>query len=355
MGSSAQADPEMQELMKKIEEGKASTHELFIAVDEDKSGMISKDEYSTLARRLGMNLSQHRVNEIFASLKQGSEDEDNLNEQEFGKAMEYLQQKNTNMALDFLGLSPALLTISLIFLGIILILIFIFIFLGIQAFALGGTFGSVVNSLMPFGNISLHLSPKPPEEEPEPSSPPPKTPPRTSTSANQSARPRRSSNPTRSDSFSISYHNQLTPISHSPLLSPPHSPSLFLAPVAPPLLPMVVPDAVVVRHVIAIAATDHAVVVPFEAPAVKAIQVLTRTRLTLRRLLLLNYLPNLNRDMLPHYEFTIVTLLHQHHSNILISYPPPLLVEFTPAQRAFIRISLCLYNDALRAKQMIAR
>lgn len=47
----------MLELMKKIEEGKASTHELFIAVDEDKSGMISKDEYSTLARRLGMNLS----------------------------------------------------------------------------------------------------------------------------------------------------------------------------------------------------------------------------------------------------------------------------------------------------------
>lgn len=53
------------------------------------------------------------------------------------------------MSLDILGISPALLTIALIYIGIILILFFCFIFLGIKAFALGGTFGSVVNSLMP--------------------------------------------------------------------------------------------------------------------------------------------------------------------------------------------------------------
>lgn len=53
------------------------------------------------------------------------------------------------MALDFLGLSSELLTLSLIILGIVLLLLLVFIFLGIQAFALGGTFGSVINSLMP--------------------------------------------------------------------------------------------------------------------------------------------------------------------------------------------------------------
>lgn len=60
------------------------------------------------------------------------------------------------MALEFLGISPGLLTLSLIFLSTILILIFTFIFLGIQAFALGGTFGAVINSLLPMG-ISIIL------------------------------------------------------------------------------------------------------------------------------------------------------------------------------------------------------
>lgn len=60
------------------------------------------------------------------------------------------------MALDFLGISPALLTMLLIQGAIILLLIFIFIFLGIQAFALGGTFGAVVNSILPMGNNLFH-------------------------------------------------------------------------------------------------------------------------------------------------------------------------------------------------------
>jgi Ca2+-binding EF-hand superfamily protein len=68
-GGAAKADPEMVELMKKIEEGKASPEDMFKAIDKDGSGSISKEEYSTLARRLGMNLSEHRVTEIFASLK----------------------------------------------------------------------------------------------------------------------------------------------------------------------------------------------------------------------------------------------------------------------------------------------
>lgn len=38
---------------------------------EDGTNSISKSEYSTLAKRLGMNLSEHRVNEIFANIKKG--------------------------------------------------------------------------------------------------------------------------------------------------------------------------------------------------------------------------------------------------------------------------------------------
>lgn len=65
--------------MKKIEEGKASPEDMFKAIDEDKSGSISKTEFNTLAKRLGMNLSAHRINEIFASLKSGDNVGDSLN------------------------------------------------------------------------------------------------------------------------------------------------------------------------------------------------------------------------------------------------------------------------------------
>jgi len=56
------------------------------------------------------------------------------------------------MSLDSLGISKELLIFGVIYLSVILILIFVFIFLGIQAFALGGSFGAVINSLMAVGN-----------------------------------------------------------------------------------------------------------------------------------------------------------------------------------------------------------
>ena len=149
-------DEEIADIMKKISEGKATTHELFMAMDQagDKSGSISKTEFKSLANKLGIQLTDHRVNEIFASIKKtsgGSGTDEELNEKEFEIGLKYLQQKNTFMALDILGISPAFLTIALITVAIILLLIFVFIFLGIEAFALGGTFGAIVNSVMPAG------------------------------------------------------------------------------------------------------------------------------------------------------------------------------------------------------------
>jgi hypothetical protein len=132
--------------MKKIDAGTATNADMFKAFNTDNSTGISKTEYETVARRLGMNLSAHRINEIFASFNQDADDE--LNEAEFGKAMQYLQKKNIDMALDSLGISPAFLKLSLIILAVLLLLVFIFVFLGIQAFGLGGTFGAVINSLI---------------------------------------------------------------------------------------------------------------------------------------------------------------------------------------------------------------
>ena len=53
------------------------------------------------------------------------------------------------MSLEKLGISPALLGIALGTLALVLILLFVFIFLGIKAFAIGGTFGAVINSFIP--------------------------------------------------------------------------------------------------------------------------------------------------------------------------------------------------------------
>lgn len=57
------------------------------------------------------------------------------------------------MSLEALGISKDLLAIGIIYLCIILLLLFAFIFLGIEAFSIGGSFGSVINSLMAVGKI----------------------------------------------------------------------------------------------------------------------------------------------------------------------------------------------------------
>lgn len=101
-------------------------------------------------------MSEHRTNELFATIKKNRNPNDNkeiddtqLNLEEFEEAYNYIIKKKTYMSLEKLGVSPALLALSLGTLIVILILLLIFIFLGIKAFALGGTFGSIINSIIP--------------------------------------------------------------------------------------------------------------------------------------------------------------------------------------------------------------
>ena len=59
------------------------------------------------------------------------------------------------MSLEMLGISKGLLTLAIINLSILLVLLFAFIFVGIEAFALGGAMGSIINSIIPMGKIYL--------------------------------------------------------------------------------------------------------------------------------------------------------------------------------------------------------
>jgi uncharacterized protein (UPF0333 family) len=56
------------------------------------------------------------------------------------------------MSLESLGISTGIMNWGLISLSFLLLLLIAFIFVGIQAFALGGAMGAIINSLIPIGN-----------------------------------------------------------------------------------------------------------------------------------------------------------------------------------------------------------
>jgi len=124
-------------------------------VDANKSGGIDKEEFSTVTSRMGMNLTSHRINEIFANIKKKkitlnkTEDIYELDIVEFDQALNYLQKKSVNMTMERIGLSLGKIMKTIIWIGFIMCLLIIFIFLGIAAFSLGGSFGAVVNSIIP--------------------------------------------------------------------------------------------------------------------------------------------------------------------------------------------------------------
>ena len=139
-------------LMRKVTDGTASSKELFRLVEMEGSGNggINREEFQSLALKLGMMMSEHRIAEIFSRCKdKNSKKVNELDEKEFEDAIMYIQFKRVGEALNILGLSRGQLIFLFIMLTIILLLMFGFIFVGIAAFSIGGTFGSIINSILP--------------------------------------------------------------------------------------------------------------------------------------------------------------------------------------------------------------
>jgi len=142
------------EILKKMKDGAITINDLFRLSDMDGNGYIGMEEFKIMAKRLGMPLTEHRTNEIFTSVLEKNNQnnlEMKLNEQDFEIAFNYLQAQSIAVTLEYLGINSELLTLILIWLIILLLIIFAFIFVGIEAFALGGSFGAVINSLFPIG------------------------------------------------------------------------------------------------------------------------------------------------------------------------------------------------------------
>jgi len=147
----------MTERIKQIEgnalQNKGSVRDLFHLVDFDRSGTISAEEFTLCVKRLGFQLNEHRMIEIFSKCKKGIESindmkASDLNEEEFAMALDYLEQKVATSSMSLLGCSWYHLMMMLMFLSFVLLLIFVFLFLGVSAFLAAGTFSSVINSVM---------------------------------------------------------------------------------------------------------------------------------------------------------------------------------------------------------------
>ncbi|EWS74830.1 phage head-tail adaptor family protein, putative (macronuclear) [Tetrahymena thermophila SB210] len=154
-------DDQTKDILKRLNEGKISIQDIFRSLvnQEGQNGMINIDTFCTFLNRIGITLSQHRANEIFAIIKKknilsSQKEQFLLSEDEFERAFEYVNLKKISMSLEKLGISAALLALSLGTLVLILVLLFVFIFLGIQAFTLGGTFGAIINSIIPMAAAS---------------------------------------------------------------------------------------------------------------------------------------------------------------------------------------------------------
>lgn len=142
----------MKHITGSVSQGKGSASDLFVLIDIDRNGSISEEEFRMCMVRLGYQLNEHRLVEVFSKCKRkldGNTAE--LTEQEFKEALEYLEIKIAGTTLSLLGRSWTRLMLVLVLLLFLLALIMAFIFLGMSAFVTGGTFSAIVNSCMTIG------------------------------------------------------------------------------------------------------------------------------------------------------------------------------------------------------------
>merc|ERR1711865_123325 len=145
---SALISSRMKQISDKLSGSKGDAGDLFALTDVDGNGKINMEEFNMCTVRLGYKLNPSRVNEIFSRCKKDLSAEE-LNEQEFKEALDYLQTRVATTSHMMLGKSWGTLMLILCLLTFILFLLLVFIFLGMSAFTQGGgTFNAVINSCM---------------------------------------------------------------------------------------------------------------------------------------------------------------------------------------------------------------
>lgn len=141
----------LKQISDNVNKKEGGVSDLFALIDLDHSGTISMEEFKMCTVRLGFQLNEHRIMEIFSKCKKGSSkdtDYQELKEEEFKLALDYVKGKIVENSMSLLGRSKGRLMRKLAGMVIVLLMLMCFIFLGINAFITGGTFNSIINSVM---------------------------------------------------------------------------------------------------------------------------------------------------------------------------------------------------------------
>ena len=121
-------------------------------------GYVTLNEFNILLKRLSINLSNHRIREIYTYVKdtkKGTSKKNKsvldayLTKEEFCHALEYIHNNSVIMVTSRLGVSLEILLFGFLYTVLILVLIFVFIFLGYEGFSNADSFESSVSSLYP--------------------------------------------------------------------------------------------------------------------------------------------------------------------------------------------------------------
>ena len=133
---------------------------IYIYIYIDQSGGISIDEFEVLSLRMNKRLTNHRIIEIYSGVKvmripnpnkQNELNDDELHEKEFERALEYFDKIKAEKKLENRQLDIPTMVRKFLIIIIIIILLISFLFLGIKAFSVKGTMGSIITSAMPLG------------------------------------------------------------------------------------------------------------------------------------------------------------------------------------------------------------
>lgn len=132
----------------------SAADQVFAVADTDNSGLLDVAEFGHALKYLGISISEHAALELVARVGDGT---GMLDREEFKTAVERLRDGVAVDALTAMGLSRNTLLRAFAFAVAVLLFMLVFVFCGVAAFATGGAFGAVVNSVIPLA-VGLGVS-----------------------------------------------------------------------------------------------------------------------------------------------------------------------------------------------------
>lgn len=119
---------------------------VFSVLDKSGRGSIDYQTFQEGLKLMNIDVAEQKALRIFTS---HASPEGQLSKSGFESAITRLQDSISARVLAYLGLSTAQLTKLFIILLVLVFLLLAFVFLGISGFASGGTFNTIINSLLP--------------------------------------------------------------------------------------------------------------------------------------------------------------------------------------------------------------